>query len=289
MTEPKDPNNNSAERVVIAASETPTERPVSERPVSERLVKPAKPNYLQQLWKEVLEPLLFALVITTFLVTMVGVDGVSMMPNLRHHERVIVPKYETWLHRFGVGDFKRGDIVVFKPPASVEMKDFYGLWKYRPFLIKRLIGLPGDKIRVEKGVVFVNDHALSNDYTAAYWQQQGCWDTDSPLANQAESSMANIVPDQAEVTVPQGEYFVMGDNRTRSGSEDSRLFGPIPRSDVAGRAAMIVWPIMRQENAKYNCELVGANPDQYVTASGKSVLNWRILQRPETFNQDFGK
>lgn len=270
MTEPKDPNNL-----------TEYDKLFSPRPA------PKEPSALQKLWKEILEPLLFALVITTFLVTMVGVDGVSMMPNLRHRERVIVPKYETWLHRFGVGDFKRGDILVFKPPAAVGQKDFYGLWKYRPFLIKRLVGLPGDKIRVEKGVVFVNNHALSNDYTASYWQKQGCWDTTSPLANQAQSAMASIVPDQAEYTVPDGQYFVMGDNRTASGSEDSRLFGAVPRSDIAGRAALVVWPIMRQENAKYNCELEGAAPADYVTTSGKSELNWRMLTRPETFNQSF--
>lgn len=256
-------------------------------PPERLLTAQSTPSPLQKLWKEVLEPLLFALVVTTFLVTMVGVDGVSMMPTLRHRERVIVPKYETWLHRFGIGEFHRGDILVFKPPAAAAEKSFLGLWKYRPFLIKRLIGLPGDRVRVEGGVVYVNDHALSNDYTASYWQQQGCWDTSSPLANHAQSSLANIVPDAKEFTVPPNEYFVMGDNRTATGSEDSRLFGAIPRSDIAGRAALVVWPIMRQENAKYNCELQGASPAQYVTTSGKSVLNWRLLTRPETFNQDF--
>ncbi len=247
------------------------------------------PNALQRLWKELLEPIVFAVVITQFIATLVGVDGVSMMPNLRHHERVFVPKYETWLHKAGVGSFKRGDILIFKPPAAAETRTFFNLWTYRPFLIKRLIGLPGDKIRVEKGVVFVNDLAISNDYTASYWQQQGCWDTESPIANQVQSNLKGIVPDQTELTVPAGQYFVMGDNRTENGSEDSRLFGPVPLRDIAGRAAAVVWPIMRQENAKYNCAVQSANPADYVTTSGKSVLNWRVLTRPETFDQNFGK
>ena len=247
------------------------------------------PNAFQRLWKELLEPIVFAVVITQFIATLVGVDGVSMMPNLRHHERVFVPKYETWLHKAGIGSFARGDILIFKPPAAAETRSFFGLWNYRPFLIKRLTGLPGDKIRVSKGVVFVNDVALSNDYTASYWQAQGCWDTDSPIANQAQSSLKNIVPDQNEFTVPAGEYFVMGDNRTENGSEDSRLFGPVPLRDIAGRAAAVIWPIMRQENAKYNCAIQSANPADYVTTSGKSVLNWRILTPPETFKQNFGK
>ena len=184
------------------------------------------PNAFQRLWKELLEPIVFAVVITQFIATLVGVDGVSMMPNLRHHERVFVPKYESWLHKAGVGSFKRGDILIFKPPAAAETRTFFNLWSYRPFLIKRLIGLPGDKVRIEKGVVFVNDVALNDNYTASYWQEQGCWDTESPIANQIQSSLKNIVPDQSELTVPAGEYFVMGDNRTENGSEDSRLFGP---------------------------------------------------------------
>ncbi|WP_420595379.1 signal peptidase I [Deinococcus sp.] len=252
-----------------------------------KLNKP--PNAFQRLWKELLEPIVFAVVITQFIATLVGVDGVSMMPNLRHHERVFLPKYETWLHKAGIGDFQRGDILVFKPPAAAETRSFFGLWNYRPFLIKRLTGLPGDKIRVEKGIVFVNDKRLSNNYTADYWQAQGCWDTTSAIANQAQSNQKNIVTDQKEFTVPAGQYFVMGDNRTENGSEDSRLFGPVPLRDIAGRAAAVIWPIMRQENAKYNCAIVAGDPSTFVTNSGKSVLNWRILTRPETFNQDFGK
>ena len=252
-----------------------------------KLKKP--PNALQRLWKELLEPIVFAVVITQFIATLVGVDGVSMMPNLRHHERVFVPKYESWLHKAGIGSFKRGDILIFKPPAAAETRSFFNLWSYRPFLIKRLIGLPGDKIRISKGVVFVNDLALSNNYTASYWQSQGCWDIDSPIANQIQSNLKGIVQDAAELTVPAGQYFVMGDNRTENGSEDSRLFGPVPLRDVAGRAAAVIWPIMRQENAKYNCAIQSANPADYVTTSGKSVLNWRMLTRPETFNQNFGK
>lgn len=247
------------------------------------------PNAFQRLWKELLEPIVFAVVITQFIATLVGVDGVSMMPNLRHHERVLVPKYETWLHKVGIGNFKRGDILIFKPPAAAETRTFFNLWTYRPFLIKRLIGLPGDKLRISKGVVFVNGKALDNNYTADYWKSQGCWDTGSPIANQIQSSLKSIVPDQNEITIPTGQYFVMGDNRTENGSEDSRLFGPVPLRDIAGRAAAVIWPIMRQEDAKYNCAIQSANPADYVTTSGKSNLNWRVLQRPETFSQDFGK
>lgn len=243
------------------------------------------PTPLQKLWKELLEPIVFAVVITQFLVTMVGVDGVSMMPNLRNGERVIVPKYETWLHKAGVGDFKRGDILIFKPPreaaAKIDNLNRSGplnLWTYRPFLIKRLIGLPGDRIAVSGGEVTINGVKLDSSWTTDYWREQGCWDTQSDLASQAGSGRYGIVPDQAEVTVPPNSYFVMGDNRTQNGSEDSRMFGPVARRDVAGRAALVVWPIMRKAEARYDCV-----SEQVAGLSGDNGLNWRLLNRPAAF------
>ncbi|GBF05001.1 peptidase S26A, signal peptidase I [Deinococcus aerius] len=248
-----------------------------------RLKRPA-PGPLGKLWKEVLEPIVFAVVITQFVATLVGVDGVSMMPNLRDHERVFVPKYETWLHKAGVGNFQRGDILIFKPPreaaaqAANLTKSAFGLWNYRPFLIKRLIGLPGDRVKVEGGEVFVNGVKLDESWTTDYWREQGCWDTQSDLANNASSSGIGVLPDQPEISVPAGHYFVMGDNRTAGGSEDSRLFGPVPLRDIAGRAAAVVWPIMRKANARYDC-----SSGRVADFSGPNVLNWRVLERPEAF------
>ncbi|GAA5501555.1 hypothetical protein Dxin01_01287 [Deinococcus xinjiangensis] len=249
-----------------------------------RLDKPA-PTALQKIWKEFLEPIVFAVVITQFIATLVGVDGNSMMPNLRNRERVFVPKYETWLHKAGVGDFKRGDILIFKPPQAAAdkisnlNKSAFGLWNYRPFLIKRLIGLPGDKISISGGEVTVNGVKLDQSWTTDYWREQGCWDTQSDLANSIASSQMGVVPQAQEITVPAGQYFVMGDNRTAAGSEDSRMFGPIPMRDIAGRAAAVVWPIMRKTNAKYDC--AGQN---VADLSGDNVLNWRVLNRPEAFD-----
>jgi signal peptidase I len=250
-----------------------------------RLNKPG-PGPLGKLWKEVLEPIVFAVVITQFVATLVGVDGVSMMPNLRTRERVFVPKYETWLHKAGVGQFQRGDILIFKPPReaaaqapTLNRSAPLGLWTYRPFLIKRLIGLPGDQVRIEGGEVFINGVKLDSGWTTNYWREQGCWDTQSDLANNATSAAQGLLPDQAEITVPQGQYFLMGDNRTQGGSEDSRLFGPVPLRDIAGRAAAVVWPIMRKTNARYDCA-----SGQVTALSGANVLNWRTLDRPEAFD-----
>lgn len=240
-----------------------------------------------RLWKELLEPIVFAVVITQFVATLVGVDGASMMPNLRDHERVFVPKYETWLHKAGVGNFQRGDILIFKPPREAAEKipnltrSALGLWTYRPFLIKRLIGLPGDRVRVTGGEVFVNGVKLDQSWTTDYWREQGCWDTQSDLANNAES--AGVVPAMRELQVPQGQYFVMGDNRSAQGSEDSRIFGPVPLKDIAGRAAVVVWPLARKTNARYDCS-AGERPQDHVTFTGQTVVNLRVLSRPDAFH-----
>ena len=244
------------------------------------------PNFFTRLWRELLEPIVFAVVITQFVATLVGVDGASMMPNLRHHERVLVPKYETWLHKIGVGSFQRGDILIFKPPAAAETRSFLGLWNFRPFLIKRLIGLPGDTIRINQGVVYINGHKLDGSFTTEYWKAQGCWDTQSEIANNVQvAGGLGIAETRNAFTVPPGQYFMMGDNRTEGGSEDSRLFGPIPLRDIAGRAAVVVWPILRKANSTYPCDGAGGAAQDNITFSGPNQLNWRLLGRPPAFRE----
>lgn len=283
--EGKGPPNREAFPASISG-ENQAERAGSERGLRRKKRVEKERTGFARFWKDWLEPFVFALLITQFLVTMVLVDGVSMMPNLRNGERVIVPKYETWLHRLGIGEFERGDVVVFKPPrAAAEVaprlrRSFAGLWEYRPHLIKRIIGVPGDTVRIEGGEVFVNGQKLDSSFTTAYWRKQGCWDTGSPLANQAASSMEQILPDALEVTVPEGHYFVMGDNRTVGGSEDSRLFGTVALADIAGRASAVAWPIVQPEQLNYDCQTATTTP-----AGEGQRLAWRLLEDPPAFNE----
>ncbi|WP_407543551.1 signal peptidase I (plasmid) [Deinococcus radiomollis] len=221
-----------------------------------------------------------ALLFTQFVATLVGVDGASMMPSLRNGERVIVPKYETWLHRAGIGQFGRGDVLIFRPPAGAVTTSFLGLRTYRPFLIKRLVGLPGDTVRLDQGQVYVNGRRLSQTFTTDYWRAQGCWDTGSAIANNAAADTVGLLRTSTSVTVAAGQYFLMGDNRTENGSEDSRLFGTVPSRDVAGRAALVIWPFVRRADAKYDCAYRGRRPQDSVKYSGQMQLNPRLLPRP---------
>lgn len=204
--------------------------------------------YLGREWlRQVGEALLVAFGVTTFLFTTVGVLGTSDLPNVRPWERVFIPKYETWLYRLGYGGYRRGDLVVVKPPADApsarQPLPLLGRWgfTYRPYFIKRVVGLPGDRIRMEQGQLYLNGHKLEEAHTVPYWRAQGQWDQTSDLANSAYWPFRHD-PGVPEYVVPAGHYFVVGDNRSWGGSEDSRTFGPVPLEQMGGRAATVIWP-----------------------------------------------
>jgi signal peptidase I len=135
-----------------------------------------KLTWQQRLWREVrgyAEALVIAFLIVTFIFTTVGVVGSSMRPNLNggsgqlpealfSGDRVFIPKYDTWLRRARLlPEYQRGEIVVVREPAnapSAQVRD------RRPFFIKRLIAIGGDRLRIERGQVFVNDVAIDQGF-----------------------------------------------------------------------------------------------------------------------------
>jgi len=173
----------------------------------------------KSLFQELLETLLLTLVlfgIARFSLQNFKVDGTSMVPTLQSGEYILVDKIS---YRFHLP--ARGDIVVFKYPGDLT-RDF----------IKRVIGLPGDRIaiRLVGGIyhAFVNGKMLSEPYIngppdAAY--PEGC------------AGARTCTPH----VVPAGDLFVMGDNRNFS--YDSRSWGDLPTSDIIGRALISYWPL----------------------------------------------
>jgi signal peptidase I len=130
----------------------------------------------------------------------VRVDGTSMLPTLEDGEFVLVNRLA---YRFG--EIQRGDIVVFHYPQRPEEE-----------LIKRIIGLPDDEVKIIEGSVLINGQRLQELYIAAAPQYSGTW------------------------TVPQKAVFVLGDNRNNS--SDSHQWGMLPVENVIGRALLIYWP-----------------------------------------------
>jgi signal peptidase I len=142
-----------------------------------------------------------AALIAAFFVRLPQVTGLSMEPHIRSGEYVLI---NTFAYRFGAPH--RGEIVAFRHDGDA-----------RAVFIKRVIGLPGDKIRIDRGQVYVNGNEL-----------------EEPYVQHADGRSFQ------EVSVPNGTVFVLGDNRSQS--EDSRIFGPVPDDRLIGRAIAGVWP-----------------------------------------------
>ncbi|GAA5512590.1 signal peptidase I P [Deinococcus carri] len=240
---------------------------------------------LRRLWHEWGFPVVLALLITQFGATAVRVDGASMMPTLRNGEWLVVPKVEGWAHRAGLGDYRRGDVVVFKPPRAAaewtrEYRGFSLPWAYRPYLVKRVVALPGDRVHMNRGELYVNGQRVDQRWTLPFWKTL-CPDRDSVLANSVAASP--VQTEQPEITVPAEHYFVMGDNRSPGGSLDSRVFGPVGVGDIAGRALASMWPLAVPERATPPCD-GQAHPERRVTFGGKTRWNPRLLPPPDELN-----
>jgi signal peptidase I len=154
---------------------------------------------------------LIAIVLIVFIYQPVKVEGTSMMPTLTDQERIFINKFT---YRFGLGSIGRGDTVVFWYPQDTSKS-----------YIKRVIGVPGDRVRVEGGQVYVNGVALSENYV--------------PPENRDFSSWR----DGEDQVVPEGRYFVLGDHRNQS--SDSRMWGYVPRENIYGRAVFVYWPLAK--------------------------------------------
>jgi len=161
-----------------------------------------KPNLLGVL-VDILETILLSVVLfflINALSARIKIDGSSMEPNLHHGEFVIVSKIN-----YRIGEPERGDVVVFDFPRNITQE-----------YIKRIIGLPGEQIRIEDGKVYVNNLLLTEPYLMMDAQYAGEW------------------------AVPEDALFVLGDNRNNS--SDSHNWGMVPMENVIGEALLVYWP-----------------------------------------------
>jgi len=156
------------------------------------------------LWlRDLLVSAVASVLIITFLYQPVRVEGTSMLPRLEDRDRLFINKFV-----YHIAAIARGDVVVFHYPRDPEKS-----------YIKRVIALPGDRLRIDHGVVWLNGKSQPEPYV--------------PEEYSDSRSMAEMV-------VPEGAYFMMGDHR--SISSDSREFGPVERSLIYGKAVFVYWP-----------------------------------------------
>jgi signal peptidase I len=154
--------------------------------------------------RDLLVSLAISAFIIIFLYQPVKVEGTSMMPGLEDQERIFVNKF---VYRWE--PIQRGDIVVFRYPRDTSKS-----------YIKRVIGVAGDRVRIENGQVYVNGEPLDEDYVPSdYADARSC----------------------GEIAVPPHSYYVLGDHRTMS--NDSRDFGAVNERYIYGKAVFGYWPV----------------------------------------------
>lgn len=160
---------------------------------------------------DIVEVIVFAIGIFFFVYLLIlrphKINGQSMDPNFPDGEYLLTEKVSYYTR-----EPKRGDVVVFKPPISDEDE-----------FIKRIIATPGERVSVRDGKVYINGALLEEKY----------------LSETLYTSGGEFLGEGQEYTVPEGEYFVMGDNRPHS--SDSRSWGPITKKVMSGRAWVVYW------------------------------------------------
>ncbi|HEX2598589.1 MAG TPA: signal peptidase I [Terriglobales bacterium] len=184
--------NESQSSIVIDALQPPTSKAPRSCPV------------LAVWLRDLVISLAISAFIIIFLYQPVKVEGTSMMPSLDDQERIFVNKFVYRLEAI-----QRGDIVVFRYPRDTSKS-----------YIKRVVGLAGDHIRIDDGLVYVNDKPLDEDYVPAAFADNRSY---------------------PETVVPQNSFFVLGDHRSMS--NDSRDFGAVKETFIYGKAVFGYWPV----------------------------------------------
>ena len=219
-----------------------------------------------------LEIIVFAVFIVTFIVQPFRIPSGSMEPTLKVGDFLLVDKQS--YGPAGVLDrlllpparVSRGDLVVFHYPVNPGLH-----------LVKRVVGMPGDRIRMRGGLVLVNGRVLEEPYAFYSPSRPNGFRDDFPSLLEADPNvdlrwwirLRGSMKD-GEVTVPANQYFVLGDNR--NDSEDSRYWGFVPRSAIVGRPLLVYFTLPAEE------DLQGSVVGRVRAAVRTGMRSWRILR-----------
>jgi signal peptidase I len=168
-------------------------------------------DFIWETLKVIIISLAIIIPVRYFLIQPFYVKGASMEPNFYDHEYLIIDEIS-----YRLGTPSRGDVIVFRPPSDQSQ-----------FFIKRIIGLPGETVRLTDGEIIILNEQNPDGFTL---------NEDKYLPNTHTQGSTDL-------TLEWDEYFILGDNR--SSSLDSRVFGAITRSDIIGRTWIRGWPFDR--------------------------------------------
>jgi signal peptidase I len=162
-----------------------------------------RPNGFELWVRDLIVSAAASVFIITFLYQPVRVEGTSMLPRLEDQDRLFINKFA-----YHFSSIERGEVVVFHYPLDPEKS-----------YIKRVIAVPGDRLEIDRGTVWVNGKRQIEPYVPAEYRDARSY---------------------AELIIPEDSFFMMGDHR--SISSDSREFGPVTRSLIYGKAVFVYWP-----------------------------------------------
>lgn len=215
--------SNEPEKIVVTEDEM-TKADVAIEAAAKSKKEKEKRTFKEELLSWVytlLAALVIVTVIRTFFFEPIRVDGESMRNTLQDGDIVLVTKPEYWS-----GNYQRGDVIICRYPnrnkeSSISLGGSFELtFTNHTLFVKRLIGLPGDKIEFRQGVLYVNDQLVD------------------------ESNIDVYIPytrSMGPITLGRDQYFVVGDNR--GNSNDSRAVGPISEDMIVGHVNLVVWPL----------------------------------------------
>lgn len=175
--------------------------------------QPFLSGWKKEVWdwsKALIIAFVIVLLLKSYVFRLSTVKQQSMEPTLNEGDWLFINKIA-----YEFGEPKRGDVVILKDPSKDATR--------KEHLVKRIIGIPGDTLEIRNGQLYVNGVLQVEPYTDVKIEDG----------------------DYAQVTVSTDHYFVMGDNRHRNGSKDSRTFNEVPSKMIEGRGDAILWPISR--------------------------------------------
>ena len=196
-----------------------------------------KPNAVVDFGVSFFPVLFIVFVLRSFLYEPFQIPSGSMLPTLQVGDFILVNKYDYGLRLpvigtkiVPVGEPRRGDVMVFFPPG---VDSYY---------IKRVVGLPGDVIEVDRNRLFVNGERVEHEFLSAPPSEQPFQLLREQIGDATHTIRVHprsplLERANGRWTVPEGHYFMMGDNR--DDSQDSRFFGPVPEHNVVGKAVAI--------------------------------------------------
>ena len=177
-----------------------------------------KPNLIIELLQSVVIAISISVFLYVFILTPNEVDGTSMQPNFETGDLLFTSKLHQWFNGTNVGDtlnmnYKRGDVIVFQETG---MEDF----------VKRIIGMPGEYIRINEGTIYINEKPLKEKFE---------------IFNSEKNDGAFLKDGAPSKIIPEDSYIVLGDHRNVS--YDSRNLGFIEKDLIKGRVSFRFWPL----------------------------------------------